>query len=192
MKRMNILRTGALLLAVAFALGSAAANAKEIEGITYPDELNVGGHELKLVGVGLRTKWFFNVYTLGAYSKSGKKSASALVGANEPKFIWLKMMRGISAEKMNDAIDEGFENNVPDDQQAGLKERVNTLKSYMPKNLGKGLDVGFTYRPGEGTLVTVGKAPKGTIAGEDFARGLFSIWFGRKPADKSLKRRVLE
>ena len=184
--------SGCLALAMSLALGAGTAVAKEIEGVNYPDELNVGGHELKLVGVGLRTKWLFNVYTLGAYSKSGKKSGRALVRVNEPKFLWLKMMRGISAEKMNEAIDEGFEKNTPEAQLGQLKERIQTLKSYLPGTLKKGLDVGFTYRPGEGTLVTIGKTAKGTIAGADFAQGLFGIWFGRKPADKSLKKRVLE
>ena len=184
MRNRNTLTTGTLALALLLLAGSAAA--KEIEGHSYQDELNVGGHPLKLVGVGLRTKWFFNVYTLGAYSKSGTRSARHLVNTDEPKFIWLRMMRSISAEKMNDAIDEGFEKNTPDGERAAFKERLDTLKSYMPATLKKHLHIGFTYRPGEGTLVTIGKTPKGTIAGADFARGLFSIWFGRKPVDKSL------
>ena len=189
-QRMTALRCG--VIALTLALGSGAAIAKEIRGVTYPDELNVGGHELKLVGVGLRTKWFFKVYTLGAYSKSGKKSARALVGANETKFIWLRMLREISAEKMNDALNDGFENNTSEEQLAALRDRIATLRSYIPETLTKGLDIGFTYRPGEGTLVTIGNTPKGTIPGRDFARALFAIWFGGKPADSSLKRSVLE
>jgi hypothetical protein len=186
---MRLARWSAVLVALALGAGSAAA--KEIEGVDYPDTLNVGGHDLKLVGVGLRTKWFFNVYTLGAYSKSGRKSAGALVGGNEPKFIWLRMLRGIAASKMHDAIDEGFEKNVGEDKLPALKERINELKGYMPGKLKKGLDIGFTYIPGEGTIVTIGRTRKGVIAGADFAKGLFAIWFGRKPADKSLKKRVL-
>jgi hypothetical protein len=32
---------------------------------------------------------------------------------------------------------------------------------------------------------------KGTIAGADFANALFSIWFGRDPADDDLKDALL-
>lgn len=183
--------TRAMVFGLALALGAGTAMAKEIEGVDYPDTLNVGGHDLKLVGVGLRTKWLFNVYTLGAYSKSGRKSAGALAGKNEAKFIWIRMLRKIAASKMHDAIDEGFEKNVAEEALPGLKERVATLKSYLSGELSVGLDIGFTYLPGQGTIVTVAKERKGVIEGADFAKGLFSIWFGKKPADKSLKKGVL-
>src|SRR5438045_4049892 len=92
--------------AVALALFAGTAHAREIADVNYPDELNVAGNQLKLVGVGLRTKWFFKVYTLAAYQATPKKDAAHLIRSNEPKMIWLHMKRTISGDKMRDALDE--------------------------------------------------------------------------------------
>jgi chalcone isomerase-like protein len=40
------------------------------------------------------------------------------------------------------------------------------------------------------TLVLNGKA-LGSIPGDDFARALFTVWFGPKPGDENLKRGML-
>lgn len=185
MKRSGIV----LALLVAVASGSAAA--REIEGINFDETRNVGGHELKLVGLGLRTKWFFNVYVMAAYSKSGERTQRALL-SNQPKFTWIKLLRKIPADKMRDALDEGFEKNVPEDKLGGLKERLEKLKGWFPDPIKKGLDIGFTYRPGTGTTVMIGGEEKGTLEGADFAKALWRVWFGNKPADKSLKNGILK
>jgi hypothetical protein len=44
-----------------------------------------------------------------------------------------------------------------------------------------GQRVVLTYTPGAGVEVTVNRAVKGTIQGDDFARALFAIWLGDPP-----------
>ena len=70
----------ALLVFLALAL-PLDAPALEIQGHDYPNALTVEGKALKLVGVGLREKWFFKVYTMGAYTESGKCDPTDLVNA---------------------------------------------------------------------------------------------------------------
>jgi hypothetical protein len=177
------------LLAV---LAAFPAHAREIEGVEYPEEIDVGGQMLRLVGVGLRTKWFFNVYTLGAYQKKAVQHPGHLIRSNEPKLLWIRMLRGIGGEKMREAIDEGVEKNTPEEKQAALKERVEQFKAAFPEKLRKGLDIGIAYLPGSGTTIKVGGETKARIAGADFMRALWAIWFGKKPADKDLKKGVLK
>jgi len=40
--------------------------------------------------------------------------------------------------------------------------------------------------------VKIAGESKGTVPGADFMRALWRIWFGRRPADKDLKKAVLE
>ncbi len=49
----------------------------------------------------------------------------------------------------------------------------------------------FAYEPGAGIHVAVNGAVKGTIAGDDFARALFSIWLGSRPPNAELKAGLL-
>lgn len=183
--------TRLLALALAVTLAAGTAHAKEIEGVSYPEDLNVAGHSLKLVGVGLRSKWFVNVYTMGVYMVTPKKEARHIIRKNEPKMLWLRMLRTISGEKLRDAIDEGIERNSSEETRAKIKGDVDTFKSYFPEKVTKGLDIGFTYLPAKGTIVRIGGDEKGTIGGAQFMRALWAIWFGRKPADKDLKNGVL-
>ncbi len=176
----------------ALGLLAQSASAREIEGVEFPEELNIAGHVVKLIGVGIRTKWFFNVYAMGAYQKTPQKNAGHIIRTNEAKFLWLKMLRTISGDKMRDAVDEGVEKNVPEAERTALKPSLDTFKGYFPEKLKKGIDIGFTYLPGQGTLVRIAGADKGTIAGKGFMRALWSLWFGRKPNDKSLKKSILK
>jgi hypothetical protein len=176
---------------LALSLWAGTAQARTIEGVDFPEELNIAGHTVKLVGVGLRTRWWFNVYVMGAYQANPVKSARHLIKSDEPKFLWIKMLRSISGEKMRDALDEGMEKNVPEEARAKLKDRMDQFKAQFPEEIKKGLEIGFTYLPGKGTLGRIEKQEKGPFEGKDFQEALWSVWFGKKPADKDLKKGIL-
>ncbi len=53
------------------------ALALKVEGNAYPKEVSIQGKQLKLVGAGLREKWFFDVYSMGAYTERGACGAKA-------------------------------------------------------------------------------------------------------------------
>ena len=76
------------------------ALAVTVEGNTYPKTVTIEGKTLKLVGAGLREKWVFDVYTMGAYTESGSCNTSTLITANEPKCLRINMLRDVSAEKI--------------------------------------------------------------------------------------------
>ncbi len=165
--------------------------AKEAAGHNFADSATVGGQAVGLVGVGERTKWMIKVYGMGVYQKTVKKSAAWLIDSDEPKLLWLHMARGISAEKMRDAIDEGIDKNTSAADQAAIHADVERLKAAFPANIAKDLDIQFSYAPGTGTTLRLGNSDKVTVAGKPFMRALWSIWFGHKPADGDLKDSVL-
>ncbi len=65
------------------------------------------------------------------------------------------------------------------------------FENMFTEPLLRGERVLMTYTPGEGTTVVIKNDNKGTIPGADFAEALFAIWFGKKPADKGLKKKIL-
>lgn len=178
-----------LLLA---ALAAPEAQAKSIEGFDFPETRTVGGETLSLVGVGLRTKWFVSVYVIGVYQKTVKKDAGHLVNSDEPKYLWIHMLRGISGDKMRAAIDDGLEANSSDEIRTRIAPLTDKLKAAFPERIRQDMDIGFAYTPGKGTALSIGKNDKVSLPGKDFMVAMWSIWFGRKPADKALKKGVLE
>lgn len=186
------MRRTAWLIGLAVLLIGASASAKgiKIEGDWFPGHVKIGKYKLKLRGVGLREKWVFNVYTMGLYLKNHAESAAEIINSNQPKFIWLQMQRSISKEKMDDAVDEGLKKNLSAAQYAKVKDRFETFKSCFPVEIKKKLQMGFTYLPNR-TYIYIGGKKKAVIKGKAFMTALFKIWFGGKPADSDLKKRVL-
>lgn len=167
------------------------AQAREAGGFDFPEQSQASGQPVSLVGVGVRTKWMVDVYGMGVYGRTVKKSASFLIDADEPKLLWLHLARGISADKMRDAIDEGIEKNTPEAERAPLAADLDKLKRAFPGQIPKGMDIQFAYVPGKGTTLRLAGQDKLTVAGKPFMRALWAIWFGHNPADKDLKKGVL-
>ena len=69
-----------VLLAACLVAGlTVPAQARTVEGFNLPETLRLGGQSLTLVGAGVRTKWFVNVYVMGVYQKTAKASAGHLI-----------------------------------------------------------------------------------------------------------------
>ncbi len=180
-----------LALALAFAPEVAGAVEATAGGYTFPATLQVGGDQLQLVGVGLRTKWMVKVYAMAVYQKTARRDAGHIIRADEPKVIWIHMLRTISDEKMRDAIEAGIESNSAAAVRAQIKPLVDQVKAAFSGDVRKGSDIQFRYRPGQGTDVLIAKATKAKLPGKDFMVAMWSIWFGRHPADGDLRDEVL-
>jgi hypothetical protein len=185
-----------VLAAAAFAaliIAPALTWALTVEGNNYPDTVTVEGQSLKLVGAGLREKWFFNVYTLGAYSKSGTCGAGAQINNDEVKYIRIDMLRDVDAEKMASTLKEAFDNNTPQNASTALKNKVNTFVSYFKKECTKGTKLEFIYVPGRGTMLKQNGSEMGpVIEGKNFADVLWSCYFSPKTCCEDLKDQILK
>lgn len=164
---------------------------RTVEGVDFPETSAASGAPVSLVGVGVRTKWMTNVYAMGVYQATAKKSASHIVNSDEAKLLWLHMLRGISGDKMRDAIDDGLEKNISEAELAKIKPDVERIKAAFPGSIGKGLVIQFAYTPAKGTTLRIGGSDKVTVAGRGFMAAMWSIWFGKSPADKDLRDAVL-
>ena len=183
MKKRNWI-SGLLLLGLA-----AVASAGVVAGVTMTETMGVEGKNLKLNGMGLRTKVVFKVYVAGLYLETPSKDAAAILSTDQVKSIRLSILRSLKGSQVSEAIEEGFEKNSKA-QMPALKARLDKLASMLP-NVEKGDDILLTYAPGKGTVVTVKGAEKGVIEGKDFADALFSVWLGAHPVQEDLKKALL-
>jgi hypothetical protein len=173
------------------ALGVGLAHGKECKGASFPDQVQSDGATLKLNGLGLRqaTILRINVYVAALYVPQALRDGNAILSSGGPKELVLHFVHDAGRSDLSKAWDEGFENNAKG-QLPALKERIETLKKLTP-DMKTGERLRFAYKPGAGTRVDVGGAVKGTIAGDDFARALFSIWLGASPPNAGLKAGLL-
>ncbi len=172
-------------------LSAVPAHAKEAAGYDFPEQTQVAGQQVSLVGTGVRTKWMLTIYGMGVYTKTPKKQAAWLVSADEPKMLWLHMARSIAAEKMRDTIDQTFTRNTPAAERAPMMEDLEKIKAAFPDPIGKGLDIRFIYSPEKGTTLRLGNVDKVTVPGSAFMRAIWRIWFGHSPADSGLTEEIL-
>lgn len=174
-------------LAVSLVMASPAW-AKELAGVKMADSMSLEGKELKLNGIGLRTKVFFKVYVAGLYVETPNKDGAALISSDQVKHISLKMLRDLDKGKITEAIREGFDKNSKA-QLPALKERLDKLLASI-NDLKSGQSLNITYVPAKGVTLG-GDAGKLTIEGKDFADALFAVWLGSNPVEADLKKGLL-
>lgn len=176
-------------LTAVFAIG--VTHGKECEGVSFPEQVETQGTTLKLNGLGLRQATFMkvNVYVAALYVAQPSSDANAILESNAPKEIILHFVRDVDENDLSKGWDEGFEKNAKDELPV-LKERIEAFKELMA-DMKTGQQLSFVHKPGEGVQVDVDGTVKGTIAGNDFARALFSVWLGSSPPNPGLKAGLL-
>lgn len=160
------------------------ANAGTLSSVTMPDTVTVGGQTLVLNGLGLREKYFFDIYVGGLYLPAKTTSSTSAIGDDVPKRL---QMTFIYSAVTKAQIVETFEENLAKQSDAAaVKDRFDTLYSYC-SDVAAGDSIIFDYVPGTGTTVTVKGKVMGTIAGVDFMKSLWTVYLGASPPTKNLK-----
>jgi hypothetical protein len=143
-------------------------------------------------GEGVRYKKiaFINikVYAIDHYMKDlpAQKSKQAVIDADvDKRFSW-KMLRTVDAEKIKNALREAFAKNGYAD---GAK--IDAFVGAITSELKEGDNVTISYDAAKKATTISSPAGKATVAGEDFMRATWSIWFG-KIDQKDLGDRLLK
>lgn len=167
---------------------SSPAYAGELAGVTLPDTANVGGKSLVLNGMGLREKFFIDVYVGGLYLPAKTTNAQSAIDQDVPKRIEMHFIYSeVSKEKVTGAFVDGFDAVGAKSSQASGLAKLNGMMETMHSGEKMVLD----YVPGEGTHVFLKGQKKGTIAGVDFMKALWGVYLGPSPPTSALKKGML-
>jgi hypothetical protein len=183
-------KTTMLALTVAFAM-LAPAWAKELAGVSMPDTITVGGKALALNGLGLREATFLkiDVYVAGLYLERTASDPEAILASGETKQLKMHFLRGVSRKDVVGSWKEGVTKNAGAAAGA-VQDRFEKLYAAMT-DVAEGDDLILTEVPGKGVTATLEGKELVTLAGEDFARVLWSIWLGKSPPNPELKLGLL-
>lgn len=180
-----------LMLAATFAVFAGSVSAAELAGVSLPDTAEVGGQELVLNGMGLREKFWVDVYVGALYLPQVAEQAEAAINMEGPSRMVMHFVHDAPADKVVEGWIEGFNNNNEKAVTDALAERLETFNGFFSKDIKEGEAVVLDYVPGEGTHVSLNGESKGTIEGEDFARALRAVWLGPKPPSKDFRDGLL-
>ena len=158
--------------------------AGQLAGVSFPDTVSVGGKSLALNGLGLREKYFIDVYVGALYLPAKTGSANQAIQGDVPTRIEMHFLyEKVTAEQLNETWDEGF-------AKAGTTQGLAQLKGMM-RDVKAGDRIVMEYVPGTGTSVTVAGQAMGTIAGVDFMKALWTVYLGSSPPTEKLKKGML-
>ena len=167
-------------------LSSTPALAGTLEGVTLPDIASVGGSQLVLNGMGLREKYFLDIYVGGLYLPEKTTDAARAIGDDVPKRIVMHMVRDIPGERLAQTMREGLGRRA----DSSVSRHAETLAGWM-EDVGAGDEIVLEYVPGTGVSVLIKGKVKGTLPGVEVMRGLWSIYLGDAPPSVALKEGLL-
>ncbi len=185
-------RIAAAALGICLLAAPAAVHAAECAGVRFPDQIELGGTEMPLHGLGLREATAFNVdvYVAGLYAPGDVQGANELLDLEDsPRHLSLSFVRDVGRKDINEAWREGFAKNAG--QSMGrFQADLDRLTSWMV-DLKRGDDLGFTYRPEAGLQVTRNGQELGVIDDQDFAETFMRIFIGPNPPNPGLRTGLL-
>ncbi len=160
----------------------------------YPDEMTVNGQDLVVTGVALREKTFLkvDVYTIVSYVKKGsvlgEDKAQGILDLEEPKMIQMDLTRGFSNKKLKNAFSEVIEKNY--DDTSAFQSDMDTFLNYFTADAQEGDKLIFGFCPAEGLKVSLNGEELGMIDNPAFMKALWTVWFGKEPADKGMREKL--
>lgn len=173
------------------ALVASNATAVEVEGVNVGESKTVDGTALELNGVGVRSKFFIDLYVAALYLPSKSSDASSILSADDTQAMVLHVISGrINSDNMTEATLEGFENST-DGNMAPIQDQVDELLTVFADEINEGDTFELVYVPGDGVRVIKNGQLGKTIGDRAFKEALFGIWLGDEPAQGSLKDDML-
>jgi hypothetical protein len=169
-------------------LCAALASARDVDGITFPEEATVGGAVLPLNGVGIRERFFFDIYAAGLYLPTHTEDAERAIESDVPKRIEVRFLyRHVTRQQAVDALRWRL---MESPAAASIADQVETFIGWL-SDFDRGDEILFDYVPGVGTTVTLQGATKGMMPGASFMRAVWGIFLGEQPITEALKRGML-
>jgi Chalcone isomerase-like len=182
----------ALLIGLAWGVAASAALALEVAGVKLDDSVKVEGVDLVLNGAGVRSKYFVKVYVGALYTPQKITQARSVIQVNAARRMNLHMLRGMDAQSLTDALEEGLRGNLSAEESSASKPALDELIGIMKRldKLSTGDSVVIDMNA-QSVSVSLNGRSVGKVQRTSLANALLRIWLGDNPVDSSLKSALL-
>lgn len=185
-----------VLICIAMFSMNIAVSQTEIESVILPDTLVLGNDTLVLNGAGVRVKaMILKLYVGGLYLENIDTNADSIIAANKNMNMRLVITSGrVSSSALVDAMEEGFEITT-DKNTAQYTEQIESLGYILDDKISYKDTFDVSYEKDRGVVLYKNSQFIGIVAKSKdnlkFKQDFFAIWLGDKPADKKLRRDLL-
>ncbi|WOT03581.1 chalcone isomerase family protein [Shewanella youngdeokensis] len=183
----RIITTTSLVLVCA-----SASAAIDVSGVEVPEQVTLNNSAMVLNGAGVRSKFFIDLYVGSLFTTTTSTDAQQIINSESPTAIRLNITSDmITSEKMIDALDEGFERATNGKTEA-IDDSIKSLIHSFSAPIKDGDQFTLMSVPGEGVISYKNGKQLAVISGDDFRKAVLSVWLGKKPTDKGLKKSMLK
>lgn len=156
-------------------------------GITFPSAVafKIGGQEynLQATGVATRKKLFVKVYSIAHYLQGAASLPSgdplqAILNSDRAKQFTIKWDHDVPGAKVQETYRESFGKVFSAAEQKQLKSQIDAYIALFVRDVKKGDEHVLRWIPGGRIEVIFNEKTLGTVASNEFARGLWSVWLG--------------
>lgn len=167
--------------------------AQTIANIDIPDTVSHSEQSTKLLlnGVGIRTKFIFDIYIGSLYLEKKNPSAEEIYNlAGEKRISMHFLYSEVSKKKLINGWNDGFKNNLTNGELVKFKSQIDQFNNLFV-SVKKGDVINLNFTPTTGTHVVMNGIIMGLVEGDAFFTALLKIWLGKEPADSNLKEAML-
>ena len=123
-------------------------------------------------------------YVGALYLSEPSSDPTTVIDSHQLKRVTMKFLRDIDRKSLTSGWADSLQ------KVGGKSTEISQFTALIP-DVKTGSTMSFTWRPGVGLEVAVNDKIRGAIPGDDFARAMFTVWFGPEPGDENLKRGML-
>lgn len=174
-------------------MAAMTVSAREYKGVEVPEVVETENGILLLNGTGKRDVFDKKLYVAGLYLQAPETDWQEVVEADAPMAIQLHVTDAMvaSSDMVINAINSGFRSNMPRGDISPIKDKAEAFKACFSDFVYNDDKFLIEYIPDVGTTVYKNGEKKDTIPGYEFKKAAFSIWIGKKPAQKSMRAGML-
>ena len=164
----------------------------EVSDVNYKFNDKCLNEEYVLNGVGIREKWFLDIYTIGLYVKDISKDGSVILNSDSNKYVRIVIVSGlITADKFNKGLDDGFKKSTQGNI-GPIQEEIDIVRKGFGTDFAVDDEfVVYFDKSGETRIYKSGKETVSVPANKTFQKALLGMWIGENPILNGLKEELL-
>lgn len=176
------------VLFCAFNLHAETSITDKETGTMFPSEVSFNykgkDYQLQATGTTVRKKLFFKVYSVAHYLQKGAANGGdklqAIMNDANAKQLTIKWLRDVDGAKIQEGYEESFKNAIGGQTNPELQSAIKSYIGLFHQGVQKGNEHVIRWIPGGIIEVLINGKTVGTITNPEFAKDLWSIWFGSK------------
>jgi len=141
--------------------------------------------DLSLTGLTVRKKFFLKIYSMAHYIEQKPKTLFAndeiyqyVLQSDSAKQISMVFLRTLKAEQIKKSLLSGIKSNISEDEYLQIQPQVELFMRAISEDVKENDEFTLRWLP-DGTMISLFQGKEiSSIKGENFARTIWSIWFG--------------